>query len=120
MNLAFSAFMVGAATFAHKPWAPGIPYDQFEDVLHSFCATGMGFAFCLGVVARFAQRGNHDPVGRVLDALALIVAIVMPLILASSSSSGGLMQRVMFAVAYVWFGREALMAFGRVKERNDI
>ena len=119
MNLAFAAFMLGAASFSHKPWLPGIPYDEFEDVLHSVCATGMGFAFCAAVVARFFQRSNHDQAGRVLDVLALVAAITLPLVLGSSSNSGGLMQRVMFAIAYVWFGREALVAFNRANEHDN-
>lgn len=117
-NLAFAAFMFGAAAFSHKPWIPASPSDQFEDFLHSVCATGMGFAFCVAVVARFAQRGQHARLGRPLDALALIVATVMPLILASSSTAGGAVQRVMFAVAYVWFGHEALIALGLVRQKN--
>lgn len=117
-SLIFAASMYGTAAFSHAPWIPGQPVDEFEDFLHSVFATGMGFAFCVGVVARFAQRGVRAYVGRTLDGLALLVATALPLMLASASSEGGLVQRVMFAVGYVWFGREALIALGIVKEQN--
>lgn len=117
-NLVFAASMFGAAAFSHAPWAPGEAADQFEDFLHSVFASGMGLAFCVGVVARFAHRGPRAYMSRSLDTLALVVATLLPLLLASASSIGGLAQRIMFAVAYVWFGREALIALSFVREPN--
>jgi Protein of unknown function (DUF998) len=117
-NLVFSASMFGAATFSHSPWMPGETADRFEDFLHSVFASGMGLAFCVGVVTRFAQRGPRARLGRGLDALALAVATALPLLMASAFGIGGLPQRVMFAVAYIWFGREALIALSFVRDRN--
>lgn len=108
MHLVFAACMFGTAAFSHKPWIPGVHFDVFEDFLHSTTATGMGFAFCIGVIARFAQRGRTAPFARALDVLALAVATVLPIVLALSSTSGGLAQRVMFTVGYIWYGTEAL------------
>lgn len=115
-HLVFAAAMFGAAAFSHSPWQPGAPNDPTEDLLHSVFASGMGFAFCAGVVARFLQRGAAAPFGRSLDIAALLVATALPMLLAASSSVGGLMQRVMFAVAYLWYGREALISLGLVAE----
>ena len=112
MQASFAFFMFGAAAFSHAPWVPGASSDQVEDLLHSVCASGMGLAFCVGVVARFVQRGLDGLAGRALDVFALITATVLPLLLASSSSVGGLVQRIMFVVGYVWFGREALYMLG--------
>lgn len=117
-NLVFAASMFGAAAFSHSPWAPGEPADQIEDFLHSVFASGMGVAFCVGVVAMLAHRGSHARGGRSLDILALAVATLLPMLLASDSSIGGIAQRVMFAVAYVWFGREAVLALGEVAGQN--
>lgn len=117
-NLIFAISMFGAAAFSHAPWVRGQVVDPFEDFLHSVFASGMGFAFCVGVVARFAQRGPRACLGRTLDALALVVATVLPLLLASASNFGGLLQRVIFGVAYVWFARESLVALGLVREQN--
>ena len=117
-HLVFAASMYGAAAFSHSPWQPGAPNDAAEDFLHSVFASGMGFAFCVGVVARFIQRGPTARFGRTLDVTALVVATALPLLLASSSNVGGLMQRVMFSVAYLWFGREALIALGFAADGN--
>lgn len=117
-QLAFALSMFGAAAFSHAPWLAGVPADEFEDFLHSVFATGMGFAFCAGVAARLAQRGIEGFEGRTLDAIALLAAIVMPWVLASSPSAGGLVQRIMFAIAYLWFGREALFILGASREHN--
>jgi Protein of unknown function (DUF998) len=117
-NLVFAVSMFGAAAFSHSPWAPGEAADQFEDFLHSVFASGMGLAFCIGVVARFAHRGPRAYVGRSLDILALVVATLLPLLLASESSIGGLTQRIMFAVAYIWFGREVLISLDFIAEKN--
>jgi Protein of unknown function (DUF998) len=118
-NLIFATSMLGAAAFSHSPWLPGQAADQFEDFLHSIFASGMGFAFCIGLVARLAHRGANSSFGRTLDALALVFATVLPLLLASGSNSGGLLQRVIFAVAYLWFARESLIALGVVREQNS-
>ena len=113
MHLAFAVFMLAAAAFSHRPWVPGVPYDAVEDLLHSVCATGMGFAFAIGVTARLLQRGSGERAGRVLDALAVAAAIALPILSGLSAGSGGLLQRVMFAIAYLWYGREALSFVGR-------
>lgn len=117
-HLVFAASMFGAAAFSHSPWQPGAPDDPVEDFLHSVFASGMGFAFCAGVLARLLQRGPGAALGRSLDVAALLVATALPLLLASSSGAGGLMQRVVFAVAYLWYGHEALIGLGVVVERN--
>jgi len=115
-NLLFALAMFAAAAFSHAPWLAGVAADGFEDFLHSIAATGMGFAYCLGVVARFLRRPRGALVGRTLDVVALTVAVVLPLLLAAASEYAGLVQRIMFGVAYIWFGREALLAAQRISE----
>jgi len=106
-NVIFAACMFGAAAFAHAPWLAGVPTDRLEDALHSVSATAMGFAFSAGVLARLLQRTGRARIGRMLDILALVAATTLPLVLATQSASGGLAQRSMFAVAYLWYGHEA-------------
>jgi hypothetical protein len=117
-HLAFAASMFGAAAFSHSPWQTGAPNDLTEDFLHSVFASGMGLAFCAGVVARFFHRGPSAVAARTLDVAALLVATALPLVLATSTNIGGLMQRVMFSVAYLWFGREALIGLAVAAEKN--
>jgi hypothetical protein len=68
--------MVGTAAFSHQPWLDGVPFDPVEDFLHSLTATVTGFAFALGVRARFLQREKSDRMGWVLDVTT--VALIQP------------------------------------------
>lgn len=117
-HLVFASSMLGTAAFSHRPWVPGVPFDAFEDVLHSVTATGMGFAFAAGIVVRLIQREPATTGARVLDAIALLAATVLSPIGAALPEVGGMLQRAMFAVAYVWYGAEAI-AGAQVSGRND-
>ena len=85
-----------------------IPYDEMEDLLHSLTATAMGFAFSFGVLVRFLQRKNQETYRKWFDVVALVVATVIPLIGWHLPSIDGIVQRVLFFVAYLWYGTEAL------------
>lgn len=113
--LVFALSMCGASAFSHSPWVPGAHNDPVEDALHSVFASAMGFAFCAAVLARLLQRGLRASAGRLLDGFALVVATVVPLVQGSDAGVGGLLQRLMFVVAYVWLGREALRARPQVR-----
>jgi hypothetical protein len=90
--------------FLHKPWLTGIPYDHIEDALHSFTATAMGFAFTAALVFRLLQR-------QLLDGIAIAAATVVPLLMLFYPTIAGLVQRLMFLVAYTWYGTETLSMF---------
>ena len=113
MQLVFAVCMLATAAFSHKPWLPGVAVDSFEDLLHSITASAMGFAFCFGVVARFLQRAHTQLAQRTFDVVALLLATVMSPLAVMFPSDGGLVQRAMFAVAYVWFATEALSGAGQ-------
>lgn len=113
MQLAFALFMLGTAAFSHKPWLAGAPVDSTEDLLHSITATGMGFAFALGVVVRFMQRSKSEVMPRVYDVIAILAATALTPIGGLQPSIAGLLQRMMFGVAYVWFAHEALFPKGK-------
>jgi hypothetical protein len=106
-HAAFGVFMVATATFSHRHWVVGAHFDPIEDSLHSFTASAMGFAFSFGVLARLVQRGRQGESGRVLDAVALVAATVIPLLMTRLAGIDGVIQRLMFMVAYLWYGREA-------------
>jgi len=91
----------------HSTMDSKYPYDPIEDALHSFTATAMGFAFALGVVLTYLQRGK-DRLGRLIDLIAIIAAVAIPLAMSASPDWEGLFQRVMFAIAYIWYGAELL------------
>jgi hypothetical protein len=102
--------MAAAAAFSHRPWQPGRDFDSTEDLLHSVAATGMGFAFAAGVVATAvvaARRGDRRRTA--LDVVAVVASLVLPLAMGVLPQVDGVLQRLMFAVAYAWYAWEALM-----------
>jgi hypothetical protein len=99
--------MLATAVFSHRSWEPGAPYDSTEDALHSFSATAMGFAFALGVVSlALAGRSRPKP-RRLLDLAAVAASIGLPLAMWQSPDEDGILQRLMFSIAYLWFATEA-------------
>jgi hypothetical protein len=108
MHTTFGVFMLATAAFSVRPWIEAHPFDPVEDGLHSFTATAMGFAFAFGVLACLLKRTSDDRWGRVLDVLALTASIGIPVLMVYQADIGGLVQRVMFLIAYLWYGREAV------------
>jgi hypothetical protein len=104
---AFGALLVATAAFSARPWIAGEPFDPVEDALHSFTATAMGFAFAFGVSMRFLSRAGRDRTGRILDVVAVVAAVAIPLVMLSQPAMAGAAQRLMFGIAYAWFAREA-------------
>jgi hypothetical protein len=107
MHLAFGVLMISTAAFSHRPFIPGVPFDPVEDWLHSLTATLMGFAFAFGVLGRFLQRGARLNGVGLIDLVAVGASVFIPLLMASNVSLVGLAQRLMFLVAYLWYGMEA-------------
>lgn len=105
---AFGALMTSAAAFSHRPWIPGANFDRTEDLLHSVAASSMGVAFALGVVAAALSRNRRDPRWRVLDVVAVVSSVAIPLGMSAWPALGGALQRLMFVVAYAWYGVEAV------------
>jgi hypothetical protein len=101
----FALSMVAVAVFPSRSWTEA-PYDARPDLLHSVAATAMGFCFVIGVVALMGEE--RRPGRRWGDAVAVGAAIVLPLAMTAWPSSAGASQRVMFLVAYLWYGREVV------------
>jgi len=88
---------------------------------------GDGFAFVFGVTVRFAQRwcgggsgggasAGGAPTGgwraAAFDVVAVVAASVIPLVMVFHAAAAGLVQRLMFAVAHVWYADAALEGGG--------
>jgi hypothetical protein len=110
MHRVFGMCMIGTAAFSHKPWLTNVPFDPFEDFLHSVTATGMGFAFALGVVGRVLQREESEILKKAWDVVAIIAATALPPLGELWPSIAGLLQRTLFLVAYLWYAHEAVTA----------
>jgi hypothetical protein len=104
----FGAAMIGVAAFSHRPWEDDLPFDEVEDNLHSVMSSVVGVAFTAGVLIVMLRRGPTARWGRVFDGTAIVAATVIPMIMLNASGIAGLVQRVMFAVAYLWHGEEAI------------
>ena len=101
--------MIAAAAFSHRPWESGAPDDTTEDLLHSVAATAMGFAFAGGVLA-VAFRDGFDKPPRAFDVIAIASTVILPLGMTFLPDYDGLLQRLMFLIAYFWFARDALVS----------
>lgn len=107
LHVTFAVCMFLVAAFSLRSWKPGVGYDPTEDLLHSVAATVMGFAFALGVSAVAIRLHSAGHPWRSLDALAVVASVALPIGMAADGSIDGVLQRVMFAIAYIWYGREA-------------
>jgi hypothetical protein len=106
----FGVMMVAAAAFGARPWDDALPFEATEDLLHSVAAFSMGVAFALGVLAVMLRRDVRQIGPRVFDWIAIAAAALIPLAMTVWSDQTGLLQRAMFAIAFVWYGAEALHA----------
>jgi hypothetical protein len=113
MHVAFGILMVAAAAFSARSWDPAVAFDPTEDVLHSAAATGMGFAFAFGVAAAAWRARSIDGRLRMLDVVAVAASVVLPLGMMAMGELAGLLQRLMFAIAYGWYGVEASRVYTR-------
>ncbi len=110
LHICFGVLMTSAAAFSSRSWVADAAFDRFEDFLHSACATGMGIAFAFGVLLVLLQRDKHDIRGLSFDWVAIAAAVSLPLGMILWTEMEGLFQRVMFAIAYLWYGSETLRA----------
>lgn len=109
-HAAFAICMFAVAAFSLRSWMEGMYFDPTEDLLHSVGATVMGFAFAFGVAAVAVKIHAMPGHWRVLDAVAVTASVVLPISMGVFGNVDGVLQRVMFLVAYIWYFRESLIA----------
>ena len=102
----YGVSMVLTAVFSNKPWE-AIAYVEFEDALHSWASSIVGFTFIAGVLVVMLRRPISDRTGRMFDWTAIAAAVGITFAIFVFSDVAGVSQRVMFLIAYVWFGSEA-------------
>jgi len=105
----FGAGMIGNAVFSSRPWQAELPFSELEDLLHSWMSGLVGTAFTVGVIVVFFARKQSNILTRSIDITAVLVSIGVTLVMFSGGEDiAGLVQRVMFAVSYIWYAREAV------------
>ncbi|NNC41487.1 MAG: DUF998 domain-containing protein [Acidimicrobiia bacterium] len=107
----YGVSMIAVAAFAHMPWEE-VPYDEFEDFLHSVGANLVGFSFTVGVLLVSLRRGPGHRWAQIYDGIAVGAAFVIPMIMFSVDGIAGVVQRTMFAIGYLWYGMEAIRSVG--------
>jgi len=108
LHLAFGTGMIAGAAYSTKPWWEGAAYVESEDLLHSVCATVVGIGFVGGVLAVMVARRLPSAAAATPDLLAIAITTTMPLMM--SAGIWGVLQRMMFLTAAIWYGREAWSA----------
>ena len=103
----YGVSMLGTAAFSHRPWLD-VPFDAFEDFLHSATANGVGFGFSVGVILVSLRRGPGRMSIRAFDVLVVIAAVGISMMVVNSTGMAGLAQRTMFALGYVWYAGESI------------
>jgi hypothetical protein len=107
LHASFGVLMLAAGAFAARPWDRELAYSPFEDLVHSVAATAMGFAFAFGVAAvavvGWRRRGRR----RLLDVGGVVASVAIPLAMVGVQEWAGALQRLMFLVAYAWYGMES-------------
>jgi hypothetical protein len=112
LHVTFGVLMTAAAAFSHRPFDPAQRFDRTEDLLHSVAATGMGFAFAFAVilvVVSPAVARLRLP-WRMLDLGAAGASVAIPAAMATWPQISGVLQRLMFSIAYAWYAGEAVQA----------
>lgn len=112
----FGLALVASAVFPTRSWVEGAAYDPMLDAAHSVAATGMGFAFALGVVSVAVTRRRVQ----VLDVAVVAASVGLPLGMLAAPGAAGVLQRAMFALAYAWYGLETRGAAGSGASRPSV
>lgn len=110
----YAISVVAAAIFSQSHWEP-LPFDVLEDFLHSAAAFGVGIGFTLGVLVIRFRRAPHPGWIRLLDLVAVAAALVIPLIMFYVPTVAGAAERLMFIIAYLWYGTEAILSAPTVR-----
>lgn len=102
--IVFGASMLAASIWSNAPIDRTAAHSIREDEFHSIAASLMGVAFAAACSARLCMNGFS--VRDSLSWLALAASIGLPLGMVAFPSVDGGLQRVMFAISFVWIVRE--------------
>ena len=103
----YGFLMLCVAAFSTVSWDASVTGNATESLLHSIAAAAMGFAYGIGIfwVALTDRAASFG--WRVFSLAVVASSIALPISAALFTPLGGLLQRIMFALAYIWFIVEA-------------
>ncbi|MFN0090397.1 MAG: DUF998 domain-containing protein [Acidimicrobiales bacterium] len=110
LHFSFGLCMLGVAAFSTKPWQEDMAYVRSEDLLHTIFASTMGLAFIAGTASVLFARRPQTRRAAAMDLLTALSTLGLSIGMGAFPGVYGVLQRLMFAVAYAWYGREALAA----------
>ncbi|MEM7340109.1 MAG: DUF998 domain-containing protein [Actinomycetota bacterium] len=99
--------VIAAAAFATRPWRLDAPYDPVEHTLHLIASIGVGAgaAIVAGALATTGWRVDRR-IPRDLIVVVAIGLVAWPM-MAVAPEFRGLFQRIMWAVAIIWYASAA-------------
>ena len=104
----FGVWMLAVAAFSTRPWIAGAPFDSTEDLLHTIAASAMGIGYMIGVALAASHRARSGGRADWLDRIAFLTALLIPPLLLVVPEYYGILQRMMFGMAYTWYVTEAV------------
>lgn len=103
----YGVAMIAAAAYSHMPWED-VPYDRFEDLLHSVAASVVGMSFVMGVLVVSIGRLPNQIRPRMFDWFAITASMAISLMMFTFVDYAGAMQRFMFGIGIVWYALETI------------
>lgn len=100
----FGAGLIGTAIWPHLPIDPALGSDLHLDRLHSWAANLTGFAFAVACLSRLAQAGF--PRADHLAWAGMAASVAIPQAMSVFPGVEGALQRLMFAVSFLFVARE--------------
>ena len=99
----FGVGLLGASIWSSATFPPAPGTNQTEDAWHSYFSSAIGIAFALATLTRLSMAGF--PRSDWLSWLGLLASVLLPLAMVQFPSIDGLLQRVLFAISFLWIAR---------------
>lgn len=102
------AMTLAAVAFTDRSWDPHAPYDRVENIVHSAVATTISVSFTLGVLLVLQQKRQRHGRIPVFEVGVIAIQVLLPPLMLIWPGWTGVIERLMFSAAYLWYGREVL------------
>lgn len=99
----FGAGLIASAIWSHMHIIPALGGNLAQDTRHSFAAGVVGTGFAATMAAHLFWPGANRRDW--LSWLGLIASVVLPLAMFNLPTLTGLLQRLMFAISFLWVWR---------------